>query len=277
MEDIEILYSSLKSLKIIKNCEKNNILDLSDVTFSTPFLITPITAFYNISSKKPKIIFPKNKCTLSYLKTINFPKTYKNLKNANIKKETYSPLYEIENSILSNNNEILNLLNRILINKYNLKNNINIIFLIFDELLCNIQEHSNSKFNCLQIQKYNDKIAISIVDTGITIPISYIKKNIDLINENDTIFLEYALKGISTKNEELRGTGIPNTYKLVCDAFKGSFLIISREGGLLKIPKKDLIFFNLKEYNLKFNGTIINILFKITDEKIDYTKHIFNL
>lgn len=273
MEENILLLETLKSLKIIKDSNNTNEINLQNLEIITPFLISPITA--HINSKKEinfKILNPKKSNVTTYLETIKFPQTNQDVK-VKTSKKTYCPLYEIKNEMLGENYEIIDLLKEVIINKYDLKNNINTFLLVLDELMCNIQEHSKSNFNCIQAQKYDENLAISIVDSGISIPKNYINNGLRSFN-SDLELLELVFKGISTKKEKERGTGIPNTYNLVCNALNGSLLIISRKAGFIKTPNEDIKFFDLDELGIEFQGTIINMFFKIPTEKIEYTKYL---
>lgn len=271
IEDKEILFQTLKALKIIYNSKINNQINMEEIGLITPFLITPITSHINsIKNNKTKIIFPKKGYIKTYLDTIKFPLAVSNTKELKqITKKTYCPLYEIKNEVLGENYTILELLEEIIIKPYNLKKNIQPFMFIFDELMCNIQQHAKSKFNCIQAQIYdNNMLGISIVDNGITIPQNYIDNKIKGF-DNDVDLLKLVFKGISTKPEKERGTGIPNSYKLITKGFNGSFLLISRDAGVLKLKNSELQFFNLNELGFTFSGTIINMFFEVPKDKIN--------
>jgi anti-sigma regulatory factor (Ser/Thr protein kinase) len=273
IKDEEILLECLKSIKIINNSASDKIINLENKKLITPFFITPLTAHINRYKLDFNIIYPLKKEPCDYLSLIKFPSTITNKLDLSTSTK-YSPLYEIKNEVLGENKDILEILREIIVDEYKLKENLSTLMLVFDEMMCNIQEHAKSNFNCIQTQRYKNKIAISIVDTGITIPQNYIENGLKGYDSNLELF-KLVFQGISTKKEKERGTGIPNTYNLVCNALKGSFSIISGNVGFIKLPDTDLQFFSLEDdLNLNFEGTIINILFDVPKEKIDYTKYL---
>ncbi len=270
----DILIESLRALEVIRESKSSSKINLETLEKITPFFITALTGFLK---KNPniKIIMPKNNSLCSYLKTIKFPQTTNSL---NTNKKTYTPLYELKTRLGSDseNGEIIDMIEKIIVENFNLKTNINILMSIFDELICNIQQHSNSNFNCIQAQMYDNKLAISLLDTGISIPQSYIR--VGYKDEEDMQLFKLAFNGISTKDNKERGTGIPNIYNWVCKGLKGSMVIISKSCVFKKLPNEELEFINLKskELNLKFEGTIINLLFEKPKTKINIYKHIKN-
>lgn len=226
LNDLDILIHTLKALKLIRDSRDNNIIDLSVIDKITPFYITPITAFIK-QNKNFKIRYPQDNFKLFYLETIKFPKTINIL---NTYKKSYSPLFEIKKELGhdENNEEILDLIEKIIIENFDLKQNIQILMCVFNELICNIQQHSESNFNCIQAQMYENKLAISLIDTGISIPGRY-KKSGYKEEENNLELFKLAFEGISTKENKERGTGIPNTYNWICNGLKGSMVIISKD------------------------------------------------
>lgn len=265
IEDNDTLIHSLKALKLINESIKSKVLDLSQIEKITPFYIAPITSFLKIN-KDIEIKYPEDPYKLFYLDTLKFPETISEIKKYTT---TYIPLYEIKSELGEGeeNGEILDLLEKIIINTFDLKINYQLLMSVFNELICNIQQHSKSSFNCIQAQLYEDKLAISLVDTGISIQNSYI--NSGFPEESSIGLFENAFKGISTKIEKERGTGIPNTYNWICKGLKGNLVIISKDSAFKKIKSEMIEFINLSDLNLKFNGTIINISFNIPKEKID--------
>ena len=175
--------------------------------------------------------------------------------------------------MFGDNYKILNILEKIILEKYSLKEHKNSFMFVFDELMCNIKEHSKSKFNCIQAQMYGDKLAICLVDTGITIPKNYVEQGLRGYETNIEL-LQLVFKGISTKPEKERGTGIPNTYNIICNGFIGAFLVISGDVGFLKLPGEDIQFFDLNELGIRFDGTIINMLFEIPRKPIEIYDYI---
>lgn len=259
------LIHTLKALKLIKESDKNKEIDLRYINKITPFFITPITAFLR-KNKNYKIIYPKDPYKLFYLSVLKFPQTTSKIYT---NKKSYTPLYEIKKELGrdEDNGEILNLLEEIIIENFGLKNNYQLLMAVFNELICNIQQHSKSKFNCIQAQMYENKIAISLIDTGISIPENYKKSGYEDFEDID--LFRKAFEGISTKKEKERGTGIPNSYNWICKGLKGNLVIISKNCAFKKLSNENIEFIDLKPLDLNFQGTIINLLFEIPKRKID--------
>ena len=264
-----ILNNTIKSLNIISDSKNNQEIDLRDATFITPFLITPISAFMKSSFKKYKILKSKIYDVNSYLDTINFPDGF-NVDLLNQMNFSTYCLFQFSKENAQYDKKIADICDK-LINSYGLKTNQNIMVCFLGELFDNIREHSKSLCNFIGFQKYRENLAISIVDRGITIPRSYEENEISF--KDDIEALKFVLKGISTKKENERGTGIPNTLNWVCDALKGHLLVISRNGGFYKNNNNEIDFFKLPK-KMSFEGTIINTYFEIPKGKIDYTKYI---
>lgn len=264
-----LLDDSINALKIISNSKITKTINLADIAFITPFLITPITAFIKSEGTDSKIIEPSNGDVRTYLKTIHFPNCIDAHRLDNLNCRTYLPLYQFSRGDKEYDKIISKIFGKI-ISFYGLESNKNIMVLFLSELIDNIREHSKSELNFIYSQKYTGMLAISIVDSGISIPSSYKSKNFKF--EDDIEALKYALEGKSTKSEDERGTGIPNTVNLVCKGLKGGLILISKGVGFYKANEKELMFFKLRD--MSFKGTIVNILFEIPKKQINYTKYI---
>lgn len=273
LERDDILIETLKSLKIISSFNKDSKnINLENISKITPFLITPISAQIVSSNKNSNLILPKDNYIKSYLETLKFPNGVSSINDCKIIKNTYCPLFEIKNEYLGDDNEILDIFRKIIITPFKQNKNIQAFLFFLDEIMCNIKEHSESNFNLIQAQKYNQNLAISIVDTGISIPKSY--ENNFKGFDNDIEALKFVFRGISTKNKD-RGTGLPNTFKLITRGFKGSILIISRGAGVYKLKNSNEInFFSLDDLELSFKGTILNFDIPLIEEKLDIYDYI---
>jgi len=266
IENQDCLIDTLKALKIIKEAKINKKIDLSEISKITPFFITPISAFLKENTEF-SIKYPSDPYKLFYLSVIKFPDC---TNSTSIMKKSYTPLYEIKKELGNNeeNEEILDLLEKIIIESFGLRNNYQLFMAVFNELICNIQQHSNSNFNCIQAQLYENKLAISLIDTGISIQESYRRSGFKGTKDNMEFF-KLAFEGISTKEEKERGTGIPNSYNWICKGLNGNLVIISDNSAFKKVTNENIEFVDLSSLNLRFQGTIVNMLFEIPEEKID--------
>lgn len=108
---------------------------------------------------------------------------------------------------------------------------------LFDELVCNMQQHSGVKEGHIYaaVNKERNTIDLCFADYGITIYGSYINtgKYLDYIGSSHAEAVNIAKEGYSTKNRpdaENRGYGISSNIKMVVEGLNGSFAIISGNG-----------------------------------------------
>lgn len=152
---------------------------------------------------------------------------------------------------------------------------------LISELICNINQHSDSDYGYIYTQylKRENCLDICIADDGITIYGSYVKsqKMLDKIGDNEAEALKYANEGYSTKDlpdAESRGFGISSTKSMIVEGLGGAFFMLSggafhrhdASGGsdYVKLPE-----------TINWNGTIILMRIPLTvSEEFDYTKYI---
>lgn len=136
---------------------------------------------------------------------------------------------------------------------------------ILGELTDNIEQHSNysNAYIFLRYDIMEKIIKILIFDDGLTIPFVFEKNGIKFLNDSEAMNL--ALKGTTTKKEDIpRGFGL-RTSKDIVKALKGSIKIISRKGML---GLQDSIT-EYKELNKELNGTLIIIDLKIPEKDLN--------
>lgn len=137
-----------------------------------------------------------------------------------------------------------------------------IISYIFDELICNMQQHSGCSDGMIHAS-FNDAldtIDICIADTGVTIYGSYVKASryLDLIGNNAAEALSLAKDGYSTKNRpdvENRGYGISTNAKMITKGLHGSFSILS--GNALLLYSDSIAKIASLPENLEWQGTCV--------------------
>lgn len=133
---------------------------------------------------------------------------------------------------------------------------------ILSELTYNIHEHAfenNQKTDAaiaIQFQSEN-KLEISIMDNGLSIPGRFDKSNVSFTDDCNAI--EKAINNFSTASENPyeRGNGLWTTIRLVIEGNGGEILIISRN-ALLHITNEDYKY-DLLDNGKFFNGTLISI------------------
>lgn len=125
---------------------------------------------------------------------------------------------------------------------------------LLDELICNMQQHSQVSEGQLyaHYDPEQQNIDIVLADYGISIYGSYVRaqKYLDLIGNSDAEALGLAKDGYSTKNlpeTENRGYGISSNTKMVTRGLHGEFAIYSgnalflqtaNETKLLELPEQ---------------------------------------
>lgn len=135
---------------------------------------------------------------------------------------------------------------------------------LFDELICNIQQHAQvaTGFVYADYNKECDCIDICLADQGVTIYGSYVQsgKYLDYIGNNAAEALNMAKDGYSTKNRpdaENRGYGISSNVKMITEGLNGTFAILS--GNALMINLRGNMQVASLPVELEWPGTCIII------------------
>ena len=134
---------------------------------------------------------------------------------------------------------------------------------IVSELVNNVYDHSkgdNDKVQSYVLSKEyenENKLDISVVDDGISIPGRFEKSNV--VFSDDCQAIEKAIGTFSTVSHEYyeRGNGFWTIIKFVIEGNSGEILIISRN-GCLHINGDDHQYYLLED-NHEFNGTLVNV------------------
>lgn len=144
---------------------------------------------------------------------------------------------------------------------------------IINEIINNIEEHSYSKNSYFLSREYGDKLELSFIDDGISIPKSLENAGIDFKNDCDAI--DKAINGASEDktNELLRGYGLNSSLNLVVRGNGGEILISSRK-GLLHLDKYEKKFKELKKNYIQ--GTQVSMLINKSnlEDFYPYMEHI---
>lgn len=133
---------------------------------------------------------------------------------------------------------------------------------LFDELICNIQQHAMCH-KCVLYAGVNsvlNSIDICISDNGISLYGSYVKSGryMDKLGNESVSALVLAKDGFSTKNRpdaENRGYGISSNVKMIVDGLHGTLSIVSGNALYINTGKKQL-FVNLPK-QIEWQGTTI--------------------
>jgi len=140
---------------------------------------------------------------------------------------------------------------------------------LLDELICNIQQHAQTKmgYAYMGYDSPTDTIEAVIADQGITIYGSYVaaQKHLDLLDDTDASALNLAQSGYSIKNlpeTENRGYGISSNIRMIVDGLNGEFALFSGNALLVQFSDRKIILSLPSETD--FKGTMIIVRFPAT-------------
>lgn len=265
-----ILIPTKKLIKLLKTQEK--IIDLSSIKFSQPIITLPLAAL--ISEEKLEFKKPANGNCFGYLKYFNFPNGLTKFEKIS---SGYIPIYKFsaakkDQRSLIDKSEIIENLIKICTEKIGSpKGAINALELAVDEIIDNIEEHSEAQYGWINAQYYPTKeyLDMCILDRGITILGNYKKHGISISDDSEA--LKNALEGLSTRPETIRGSGFRTFTNMIRGGFGGEMVVISGR-AIAYANKQDLPL--VKNLSLDWQGTIIAIRIPRRSEPINYTLYI---
>lgn len=240
-----MLRNYLRFSQLRSQANTTNKLDLSTITWFYPTLLLPLGLFIK-QNHDIEVVLPVDPYTNNYFNIIME-------KGEANRAKSYIPIIKIPETI-AESHTILNELN-----PYAAKDcgGTTALQYFIGELVDNIYQHSRFSTAYVMAQKYPRLgfLEFCVIDNGISIPQSY--ENAGRCIEYDRVALDYALDGKSTKNSDERGTGLPNSVKLLTSRMNGACLIISRLGCLCaNRMEKDTFDINEKDI---YQGTLISI------------------
>ena len=136
----------------------------------------------------------------------------------------------------------------------NTKGTENAIYYPVAEFVSNIFDHSKKDEGFVFGQLYQSKnfLDMCIVDTGRGLSTAYKEENKVILSDEEAI--KKALEGYSTKPDKERGYGIRTSIRVVCEALKGGFVLLSGSAAFLSIENKKTI---ISLPNFYWQGVII--------------------
>ena len=267
---MESIITPTKNLiQFLKLCD--NTVDLSSMRFLHPIQILPLAAM--ISEKSLNFIPPRSSECSSYLGHFNFPDGLTEF----VSSKQFIPIYKFsaakadQKSTTDKSNILANLLDICLVKLGSPEGLVNALTLAVDEIISNIEDHSDAKYGWINAQYYPKKkyLDMCIVDTGITINGKYEK--VGMIFENDLEALKKALEGESSKPEKIRGSGLPTFTKMITKGLKGEIVIISGSAIVYANKNTDPL---VQKLSVRWNGTIVALRIPKNLAVIDYTDFI---
>lgn len=266
-----LLSPTKKLIEILKSMETN--VDLSGINFLQPIITLPIAAL--ISEEKISYTKPKSEQCLEYLDYFKFPDGYTQYKTLSSK---YIPIYKFsalknDTKMIFDKSGIIDNLIKICIKEIGSPHGaVNALSLAIEEIIDNIEQHSEAKYGWINAQFYPTKgyLDICILDRGITLLGNYQKNGISI--SDDTEALKNALEGLSTKlPESVRGSGLRTFTNMIRGAFEGQMVMISGSAIAYADKKQEP---NVQKLSINWQGTIVAIRIPKSSNPIDYSKYI---
>lgn len=266
--------------------EKRVVWDFNNAEYFHPFFIAPLAIYKRKCGKQIEIVNLSDRCK-GYFKSLHFDNMIYIDKETNLEQilseyvtKTYTPLccFDICGEHVDN---LQSFLQRIIERQSHMSIKLKTPLSYFlSELICNIEQHSQSNVGYIYTQFIPSEkcIAICIADEGITIYGSYVNTNkyLEDIGDDEAKALEKANEGFSTKNRpnaETRGYGISTTKRMLVDGLGGDFFMFSGN-AFHRHNSKHCEFVNLPP-NILWGGTIILMRIPIeVDKNFDYNKFI---
>lgn len=266
-----ILKPAKKLIEILNRSNKSGIIDLSSLDFSYPVMILPLASLASEDNIKYKL--PNRAGCAGYLQYFNFPNGFKEY----VSSQNYIPIYKFAASkankkMIADKSEILKNFIDICLDKIGSpKGSVDALNISIDEIISNIEDHSEAKFGWINAQYYPNKkyLDICIVDRGITILGKYREVGKDFGNDSDA--LKCALLGESSKPEKIRGSGLPTFTNMVTQGFKGEMMIISGKAIAYANETDNPV---VQKLSVIWDGTIVAFRIPKNLKSIDYASYI---
>jgi len=245
------LYSSFKN---VGKGEKVNF-NLEEVNWVFPLIILPLSAYIYFTGSSFTL---GNFAVKSYLDTIGFPKgvdTVSMFEQQLQKGKNFVPISILKKQAREQRERLetifLEMIYKIL---GNTKGTENAIYYPVAEFVSNIFDHSKKDEGFVFGQLYQSKnfLDMCIVDNGRGLSTAYKEENKIILSDEEAI--KKALEGYSTKPDKERGYGIRTSIRVVCEALKGGFVLLSGSAAFLSIENKKTI---VSLPNFYWQGVII--------------------
>jgi len=267
-QQVLALYNSFKN---IDNGEKVNF-NLADVSWAYPLVVLPLAAY--IHSTGSTFTFG-NSPVRSYLENISFPKgadSVSAFQHQTQKGKNFVPISVLKKDAREQRERLetlfLEMIYKIL---GNTKGTENAIYYPVAEFVSNIFDHSKKDEGFVFGQLYQNKnfLDMCIVDSGRGLANAYKEENQETLSDVDAI--RRALEGYSTKRDKERGYGIRTSIRVVCEALKGEFVLLSGNAAFLSFDGKKRIV-NLPDFY--WQGVIISYRIPKPTHPINITPYI---
>lgn len=252
------------------SCDGDVVWDFENTRFFHPFFIAPLSIYKALESERRNVRCENVSGLLHpYLNLIKFEdmltltdRTELQLALSMYQHRTYLPVCRFDLA-----NKDIDIMQSIMQGTIEKQKNLDVrlktpISYLLGELICNMQQHSKSKYGYMFSQYLSQKrsLYICLADTGITIYGNYAnsRKYDEFLNENESNALRLAVTGKSTKNKQgliTRGFGISTNIDMITNGLKGGFFIMSGS-AFYRNECGDEVYVDLSE-PIQWGGTII--------------------
>lgn len=245
---------------------KQCIVDLSGLTWLLPCSILILGNKINElfqNNIKISIVPPSDDKVRQHLEKLGFP-----LGGA-LKGDTYYPItyFTAYDDINKTVNDLIDHLKKQIHSNFGSG-----VTYLLSELSDNIDIHSNFSHAAVMAQYFpkKNKLDLSIIDNGISVPHNFEKHGIKFSDDCDAI--KKAIEGISTKEESGRGFGLRTSKNLVLEGLNGEMYILSRKGALILNPKNKEKSQEIMKKPLK--GTLIYMRFSAPKKGLNIIEYV---
>ena len=241
--------------------EKNGAIDLSDVDFLYPSTLLPLRYLLQNAQPTPKTIAPTDHGVASYIELTRGQRAW----------STGCPYVEITQHTA----QVEKTLNDFFTTHFENGEKCggqNAFKTLIGELVDNVKEHSGFSKAYVEGQIYKKKgfTELCILDNGKSIPGSF--KEHGKPFDNDANAIVQAIKGVTTKENDERGTGLGFVSNLITAGLCGEAFISSGSGFIyLRRENEGLIFNDPRIYH---QGTIVGLRMPYIAKKVDITEFI---
>ncbi len=257
----EIVSSYLQYHRYRLGCQKKGDLDLSAARFFYPSTLLPLRYLVQSSNPRPNIIPPGDSRAASYLELVDSSKSW----------ATGCPYVEIT----QHDKAVEENLNDFFVKHFENGENCggqNAFKLLIGELVDNVEQHSESSKAFVEGQIYRKKgfTELCILDNGISIPGAFKEHRKAYANDADAII--QAIRGVSTKPDGQRGTGLGFVSNLITQGLCGEAFISSGNGFIYLAEGHPGLIFN--DERIFHRGTIIGLRMPYAAKKVDVGAYI---
>lgn len=282
---IERIKELIRNLEYLEKQKPRSHIQIKEISFATPLSITPIAAVINKKSFKHNYRGENS----SYLNTIRFPEGVAKIIRTTHEK-TYLPIIHLLLNRLNKaessrklgelNSQYLGLLKQNVIADPQFLKLVtdNTFGLLFEEMLDNVQEHSEAEnvYLFAQYWKKNNACEFCLLDDGQGLFGSLKRAGRDVKNSEDALrkILEEGLSAKTEYGQIKRGTGIRNTRRLITNKeIRGEFFILSGNAAFLHSSTEGEKLFELTSYF--WRGTLVMGRLNKPANTFDWTKYVY--